>query len=65
MIILDAIVAGLLFKIFDKDALTVLMLVCCVNYLRQSGFIAYTLSSIEDNITKHDEFEEEEEFYER
>lgn len=65
MIILDAIVAGLLFKIFGKDALTVLMLVCCVNYLRQSGFIASTLLTIGNNITKYDESEEEEEFYER
>lgn len=65
MIILDVIVAGLLFKIFDKDALTVLMLVCCVNYLRQSGFIASTLSTIGNNITEYDESEEEEEFYER
>ena len=57
MLIIDALVAGLIFKIFGEQGLWILAITCCVTFLRLSGRLNYIFRILEDGII---EIEEEE-----
>lgn len=57
MLIFDALVAGLIFKIFGEQGLWVLAITCGVTFLRLSGRLGWIFSVIENSLI---EIEEEE-----
>ena len=57
MILLDALVAGLIFKIFGVQGLWVLAITCGVTFLRLSGRLGWIFAVIENSLI---EIEEEE-----
>ena len=57
MILIDALVAGLIFKIFGEQGLWVLAITCCVTFLRLSGRLGCIFAVIENSLI---EVEEEE-----
>ena len=57
MLIIDALVAGLIFKIFGEQGLWILAITCGVTFLRLSGRLNYIFRILEDGII---EIEEEE-----
>ena len=57
MILLDALVAGLIFKIFGEQGLLVLAITCGVTFLRLSGRLGWIFAVIENSLI---EIEEEE-----
>lgn len=46
--ILDAIVAAIIFKVFGQQGLWVLAITCCVNFLRMSGRLKVIFDTIDD-----------------
>ena len=58
MLIFDALVAGLIFKMFGEQGLWILAITCCVNFLRLSGRLNCIFRILEDGMI---EIEEEEE----
>lgn len=58
MLILDALVAGLIFKIFGEQGLLILAITCGVTFLRLSGRLGWIFNAIENDLI---EIEEEEE----
>lgn len=57
MLIFDALVAGLIFKIFGEQGLWVLAITCGVTFLRLSGRLGWIFAVIENSLI---EVEEEE-----
>ena len=57
MLIVDALVAGLIFKIFGEQGLWVLAITCGVTFLRLSGRLGWIFTAIENSLI---EIEEEE-----
>lgn len=57
MLIIDALVAGLIFKIFGEQGLWVLAITCGVTFLRLSGRLGWIFAVIENSLI---EIEEEE-----
>ena len=58
MLIVDALVAGLIFKIFGEQGLWVLAITCGVTFLRLSGRLGWIFNVMENSLI---EIEEEEE----
>ena len=58
MLILDALVAGFIFKIFGEQGLWVLAITCGVTFLRLSGRLGWIFNAVENSLI---EIEEEEE----
>lgn len=58
MLIVDALVAGLIFKIFGEQGLWVLAITCGVTFLRLSGRLGWIFNAVENSLI---EIEEEEE----
>lgn len=58
MLIIDALVAGLIFKIFGEQGLWVLAITCGVTFLRLSGRLGWIFNVVENSLI---EIEEEEE----
>ena len=58
MFIIDALVAGLIFKIFGEQGLWVLAITCGVTFLRLSGRLGWIFNVMENSLI---EIEEEEE----
>ena len=58
MLIIDALVAGLIFKIFGEQGLWVLAITCGVTFLRLSGRLGWIFNVMENSLI---EIEEEEE----
>lgn len=58
MLIIDALVAGLIFKIFGEQGLWILAITCGVTFLRLSGRLGWIFNVIENSLI---EIEEEEE----
>ena len=57
MLIIDALVAGLIFKIFGEQGLWILAITCGVTFLRLSGRLGWIFAVIENSLI---EVEEEE-----
>ena len=57
MFIFDALVAGLIFKIFGEQGLWILAITCCVTFLRLSGRLGWIFNVLENSLI---EVEEEE-----
>ena len=57
MLIIDALVAGLIFKIFGEQGLWILAITCGVTFLRLSGRLGWIFNVIENSLI---EIEEEE-----
>ena len=57
MLIIDALVAGLIFKIFGEQGLWVLVITCGVTFLRLSGRLGWIFNVLENSLI---EVEEEE-----
>ena len=60
MLILDALVAGFIFKIFGEQGLWVLAITCGVTFLRLSGRLGWIFNAIENGLIEA-EIEKEEE----
>lgn len=58
MLIIDALVAGLIFKIFGEQGLWILAITCGVTFLRLSGRLGWIFNAVENSLI---EIEEEEE----
>ena len=58
MILFDAIIAGLIFKIFGVDGAWVLGITCCVAFLRLSGRLGWIFSVIENSLIEVEKEEE-------
>lgn len=58
MLIFDALVAGLIFKIFGEQGLWILAITCGVTFLRLSGRLGWIFNAVENSLI---EIEEEEE----
>lgn len=52
MVILDALFALLLFKLFGANALYILGITCCVSFLRSWGKVGFVAGIYEDAITQ-------------
>ena len=50
MLIMDALFALFLFKLFGVDALYILGIICCVSFLRLWGKVGFVASVYEDVI---------------
>lgn len=50
MILFDAIVAWVIFKIFGVDGAWILGITCCVTFLRLSGRLGWILTLIENGL---------------
>ena len=55
MLILDALVAGLIFKIFGEQGLWVLAITCGVTFLRLSGRLSCIFRALEDGLIEMEE----------
>ena len=55
MLIFDALVAGLIFKIFGEQGLWVLAITCCVTFLRLSGRLSCIFRIFEDGMIEIEE----------
>ena len=55
--IFDALAALLIFKIFGEQGLWVLVITCCVTFLRLSGRLGWIFNAVENSLI---EIEEEE-----
>lgn len=58
MLIFDAIIAGLIFKLFGEQGAWVLIITCCVAFLRMSGTVTGIFNSVVESLI---EIEDEEE----
>ena len=59
MILIDALVAGLIFKIFGEQGLWVLAITCGVTFLRLSGRLGWIFNAVENSIIEIEEEEEQ------
>lgn len=59
MLIIDALVAGLIFKIFGEQGLWILAITCGVTFLRLSGRLSCIFRILEDGIIEIEEEEEQ------
>ena len=59
MLIIDALVAGLIFKIFGEQGLWVLAITCCVTFLRLSGRLGWIFNVLENGLIEIEEEEEQ------
>ena len=59
MIIIDALVAGLIFKIFGEQGLWVLAITCGVTFLRLSGRLGWIFNAVENSLIEIEEEEEQ------
>ena len=59
MIIVDALVAGLIFKIFGEQGLWVLAITCGVTFLRLSGRLGWIFNAVENSLIEIEEEEEQ------
>lgn len=50
MVILDALFAALLFKLFGVNALYILAITCCVSFLRSWGKVGFVFGIYKDAI---------------
>lgn len=55
MLIIDALVAGLIFKIFGEQGLWILAITCGVTFLRLSGRLGWIFRILEDGIIEIEE----------
>lgn len=58
MLILDALFALLLFKLFGVNALYILGITCCVSFLRNWGKVGFVAGIYEDAIIQQTQQEE-------
>lgn len=59
MILIDALVAGLIFKIFGEQGLWVLAITCGVTFLRLSGRLGWIFNAVENSLIEIEEEEEQ------
>ena len=59
MLIIDALVAGLIFKIFGEQGLWVLAITCGVTFLRLSGRLGWIFNVLENGLIEIEEEEEQ------
>ena len=59
MILIDALVAGLIFKIFGEQGLWVLAITCGVTFLRLSGRLGWIFNVVENSLIEIEEEEEQ------
>ena len=59
MILLDALVAGLIFKIFGEQCLWVLAITCGVTFLRLSRRFGWIFNAVENSLIEIEEEEEQ------
>lgn len=59
MLIVDALVAGLIFKIFGEQGLWVLAITCGVTFLRLSGRLGWIFNVLENSLIEIEEEEEQ------
>ena len=59
MLIIDALVAGLIFKIFGEQGLWVLAITCGVTFLRLSGRLGWIFNAVENSLIEIEEEEEQ------
>ena len=59
MLILDALVAGFIFKIFGEQGLWVLAITCGVTFLRLSGRLGWIFNAVENSLIEIEEEEEQ------
>ena len=59
MLIVDALVAGLIFKIFGEQGLWVLAITCGVTFLRLSGRLGWIFNVLENGLIEIEEEEEQ------
>lgn len=59
MLIIDALVAGLIFKIFGEQGLWVLAITCGVTFLRLSGRLGWIFTAVENSLIEIEEEEEQ------
>lgn len=59
MLIVDALVAGLIFKIFGEQGLWVLAITCGVTFLRLSGRLGWIFNAVENSLIEIEEEEEQ------
>lgn len=55
MILIDALVAGLIFKIFGEQGLWVLAITCGVTFLRLSGRLGWIFNAVENSLIEEEE----------
>ena len=58
MLIIDALVAGLIFKIFGEQGLWILAITCGVTFLRLSGRLGWIFNAVENSLIEVEEEEE-------
>ena len=58
MILFDAIVAWVIFKIFGVQGLWVLAITCCVTFLRLSGRLGWIFNVLENGLIEVEKEEE-------
>lgn len=59
MLIIDALVAGLIFKIFGEQGLWILAITCGVTFLRLSGRLGWIFNAVENSLIEIEEEEEQ------
>ena len=59
MLIIDALVAGLIFKIFGEQGLWILAITCGVTFLRLSGRLGRIFNAVENSLIEIEEEEEQ------
>lgn len=59
MLIIDALVAGLIFKIFGEQGLWILAITCGVTFLRLSGRLGWIFNVLENSLIEIEEEEEQ------
>ena len=59
MLIIDALVAGLIFKIFGEQGLWILAITCGVTFLRLSGRLGWIFNVVENSLIEIEEEEEQ------
>lgn len=59
MLIVDALVAGLIFKIFGEQGLWILAITCGVTFLRLSGRLGWIFNAVENSLIEIEEEEEQ------
>ena len=58
MLLIDALVAGLIFKIFGEQGLWILAITCCVTFLRLSGRLGWIFNVLENGLIEVEKEEE-------
>ena len=59
MLIVDALVAGLIFKIFGEQGLWILAITCGVTFLRLSGRLGWIFNAVENSLIEIEDEEEQ------